>query len=281
MLNAIALGTFDGIHSGHRAVFNSIKDYRVIAVTFKTPPKAVLSGVSELLMTPEDKYQALYDYGADVVDMPDFSDIRDMSPEVFLKSIKEKYNPAAIACGFNYRFGYNAQGDTEYLRDFCQRNNIEFLCAAPVERDGRPVSSSLIREYIADGKIKEANSEIYGGFGFAAEVIHGDHRGRTIGFPTINQIYPVCLVKPKFGVYGVEVEIDGHNFKAITNLGYRPTYKTKIVTAETYIPHFLGDLYGRRLRIRLQKFIRPERCFSSLDELKNAIDSDVTKLFGN
>ena len=280
MSNGIALGTFDGIHSGHRAVLDSIKKYRRIAVTFKTPPKSVLTGVSELLMTPEDKHQALYDYGIDVVDMPDFSDIRDMSPEYFLDCICDKYDPAAIACGFNYRFGKNAVGNTEYLREYCDKKGIKFLCAAQVKRDGQAVSSSLIREYIADGRIKEANSEILDGFGFSAEVIHGDHRGRTIGYPTINQVFPVCLVKPKFGVYGVEVEIDDHCFKAITNLGYRPTFKTPIVTAETYIPHFLGDLYGRRLRIKLEKFIRPEQRFSSVDELKNAIESDVHMFFG-
>ena len=144
MSNGIALGTFDGIHYGHRAVLDSIKEYRRIAVTFKTPPKAVLSGVSELLMTPEDKYQALYDYGIDEVYMPDFSDLRDMSPRDFLDDICKKYSPEAIACGFNYRFGKNAEGDTKFLEEYCAQKNIKFLCSNPVEINEEVISSTLI-----------------------------------------------------------------------------------------------------------------------------------------
>lgn len=280
MLNAVALGTFDGIHSGHRAVLDSVTEYRRIALTFKSPPKSVLKGEKQLLMTPEDKYQSLFDYGVDEVFMPEFSEMRELSPTNFLNFIKENYKPSAIACGFNYRFGHKASGDVELIKEFANENGIKFFCVPPVEKNGEVVSSSSIRALITEGKIDEANLEILGGFSFAAEVIHGDHRGRTIGFPTINQIYPVCLVKPRFGVYATEVEIDGHRFGAITNIGFRPTYKTPMVTAETYIPHFLGDLYGRRLRIKFKKFLREERMFGSLEELKDAINNDVSKLFG-
>lgn len=278
MLNGIALGTFDGMHSGHRAVIDAIKGYNRIAVTFKRPPKSYLGAKQELLMTPEDKYQNLLDYGINEVFMPEFSDIRNLTPLEFLEMIKGKYNPKAISCGFNYRFGKNAEGNTEFIADFCKQNDIEFMCCPAVKYEDEVVSSSKIRTMISEGNLEKANSLLFGGFGFSAEVIHGDHRGRTIGFPTLNQIYPVCLVKPKLGVYAVEIEVDGQKFKAITNIGYRPTFKTPIVTAETYIPHFVGDLYGKRLRINLLKFLREEHKFDTVDELKIAIADDVSSL---
>lgn len=279
MLNGIALGTFDGIHQGHRAVIDSIKDYNRIAVTFKKPPKSVLSSKQELIMTPEDKHQALFDYGLDEVYMPEFNAFKDMSAKEFLDTLIKEYNPKAIACGFNYRFGKGASGDTEFLKNYCDEKGIKLFVSDAVKKDGKIVSSSKIRELISAGETEKANEFIYGGFGFSAEVIHGDHRGRTIGFPTINQIYPVCLVEAKFGVYATEVTIDGDKFKAITNLGYRPTFKTPIITAETYIPHFVGDLYGRRLRIKLLKFLRAEQKFQNTTELKKAIKQDVSSLF--
>lgn len=279
MLNAVALGTFDGLHSGHRAVIDSIKAYRRIAFTFKLPPKAVLNGKTELLMTPDEKYQALLDYGIDEAFMPDFSEMKDVTAAEFLELIKKEYNPAAIACGFNYRFGLKAMGDTELLKSFCKENKIEFYCAPPVIRNNMPVSSSHLRSLIKDGKVDEANKEIFGGFSFSAEVIHGDHRGTSIGYPTINQAYPEALVQARFGVYETEVLIDGVPFKSITNLGKRPTFKTENIMAETYIPKFSGDLYGRRVKITLKRFLRKEKKFSSLYELKEAIDNDVAGLF--
>lgn len=279
MLNGIALGTFDGIHGGHRAVIDSIKDYNRIAVTFKKPPKSILSGKQELLMTPEDKHQALLEYGVDEVFMPEFNEFKSMPPKEFLDKIVQMYNPKAIACGFNYRFGKDALGDTQFLKKYCDEKGIELFISDAVKARGEIISSSKIRELIISGDVNYANDFLYGGFGFSAEVIHGDHRGRTIGFPTINQIYPVCLVKARFGVYATEVVIDSNKFRAITNIGYRPTFKTPIITAETYIPNFTGDLYGRQIRIKLLRFLRDEQKFSDVGELKDAIYKDISSLF--
>ena len=278
MLNGIALGTFDGMHMGHRAVIDGLIEYNRIAVTFEKPPKSVISGNEELLMTPEDKYKSLLSYGVNEVFMPKFQEMRDLSPSDFLDMLLKAYNPSAIACGFNYRFGKDALGDTKFLSNYCDEKGIKLFVSDAVMYDGEVVSSSKIRDMITAGKIEDANKQIYGGFVFSSEVIHGDHRGRTIGFPTINQIYPVCLVKPKFGVYKAEVIIDGQPYKAITNLGVRPTFKTEIITAETYIPHFVGDLYGKQLQIKLLKFLREERKFHSVDDLKSAIKADVNGL---
>ncbi len=278
MKTAIALGTFDGIHSGHRTVLSQTEGFFSIAYTFKIPPKAVISGAVRLLMTPDDRAKALYELGIDKIVMNDFCDIRELSPEEFLDQIYKQYNPKRIVCGFNYRFGKNAAGDCEMLGRFCRKKDIEFICCDGVECDGKTVSSTTIRELIENGKIKAANAQMYREFSFSGEVINGDHRGRTIGFPTINQIFPELLVTPKHGVYRVRVSLDGKEYDGISNIGIRPTFKTESVISETFIKDFSGNAYGKIATVTLKSFLREERKFPSIDELKAAIQMDINSL---
>ncbi len=279
MGNAIVLGTFDGLHLGHRAVIDAAKGHTRIAVTFRYPPKAFFTGNTELLMLPEDKEKALAGLGVDKTVMLDFGEYKDMSAEDFLAFLKNEYNPELISCGFNYRFGRGAKGDTKLLEHFCTEQGIKFVCCSEVHLEEKTLSSTLLREKIKNGDMLSASSNIYGGFGFCAEVTNGDHRGREIGFPTINQLYPDTLVTPNFGVYQSVVTIEDKDYTGITNIGIRPTFKTESVTAETHILGYNGDLYGKRIKLRLLRFIRPEKRFSSLDELKTAIVNDIQSLY--
>lgn len=275
MGNAIVLGTFDGLHLGHRAVIDAAKGHNRIAVTFRYPPKSFFTGNTELLMLPEDKEKALIGLGVDKTVMLDFGEYKDMSAENFLVYLKDEYNPELISCGFNYRFGKGAKGDTALLSKFCTEQGIKFVCCSEVYLEEKTLSSTLLREKIKNGDMLSASSNIYGGFGFCTEVIGGDHRGSKLGFPTINQLYPDFLVKPKFGVYQSVVTVEGKDYKSITNLGIRPTFETENITAETHIIGYNGNLYGKRIKLRLLRFIRPERRFASLDELKKAIANDI------
>lgn len=278
MKTAIVLGTFDGLHDGHRAVIEKARGFYSVAVTFAIPPKGVISGKPELLILPEDRENRIKQLGIDRVEMQDFNKIRKISAGDYLENLKNKYNPSRIICGFNYRFGYNAEGSVEFLADFCKNNDIEFICVHPVEKDGVTVSATNVRNLIREGKMKSAASQIYGGFAFFAPVLHGDMRGRQIGFPTANQEYPEMLVKPKFGVYLSRVNVDGVWYSAITNVGIRPTYQTQKIGCETYIKDFSGDIYGKTVKTELLLFLREEKKFSSLEELKNAIINDVKSL---
>lgn len=279
MKTAIALGTFDGLHKGHLAVIEKTEGFFGIAVTFCLPPKNVIFGEPQLLILPNERKMLLEKLGIDQVVMQNFEDIRNIEALSYLKDLKKKYNPARIICGFNYRFGKDALGNTEMLTQFCRQNNIEFCCVEAQTYDKKAISSTVLREYIKNGEIEKANKLLYSGFSFTAEVSHGDARGRTIGFPTANQLYPELLVRPKFGVYISQVTVDGKNYNAITNIGVRPTYKTNTVGCETYIKDFSGDIYGKQMKTRLIKFVREEQKFSSLEELKKAILNDV-KLIG-
>lgn len=275
MANAIALGTFDGVHKGHRAVLDLPEDFRKIAVTFSLPPKAVLTGKSALITTKEDKCRILKSIGIDEILTLRFESVREMSPEEFLGFLKEKYDPKYISCGFNYRFGKMGQGDTYLLKKFCADNGIELKIAEPVKVGDDIVSSTFIRNLLSNGDVGTASSLLSESFSFTATVIEGDKRGRTIGFPTINQRYPEELVKLRFGVYKTKIEIDNNVFYGITDIGIRPTYKSDYVISETFIKDFSGDLYGKTLRIIPIKFLRDEKKFSSLEELKRQIEFDI------
>ncbi len=275
MKTAIALGTFDGLHLGHRAVLSKTEGFFRVAYTFEIPPKSVISGNPELLMLPDDRRKALLDFGMDKVVMNDFENIRNLSAEEFLNAILNEYNPARITCGFNYKFGRGALGDTQMLARFCEQNGIEFVCCDSVGYMENALSSTVIRSLIKTGEIEAANGLIYNGFSFSGEVLDGDKRGRRLGFPTINQEFPELLVKPKFGVYVVEVLVGGKIYEGIANIGHRPTFKTECVASETYIKDFSGDIYGQTVKITIKKFLREEKKFHSIDELKAAIENDV------
>lgn len=275
MKRAIALGTFDGVHKGHRAVLTLPEDMKKTAVVFALPPKAVLSGEPCSIMTPRDKCAALKKIGIDEIFTLDFDRVKDMPPEDFLGFLKEKFSPDLVSCGFNYHFGKNAAGNTATLGDFCKRNGIEFNCHGAVSEKGEPVSSTRIRGYLKKGEIENANKLLTFPFSFTAEVISGDRRGRTIGFPTVNQRYPRELIPLKFGVYKSKITVGEAEYDGITNIGIRPTFKTDYIISETYIIGFSGDLYGKEITTVPTRFVRGEVKFSSVEELKNQIERDI------
>ncbi|MEE1239377.1 MAG: riboflavin biosynthesis protein RibF [Acutalibacteraceae bacterium] len=275
MKKAIALGTFDGLHKGHMAVLSLPEEMRKTAVVFPLPPKAILSGEPCSIMTAEDKCTALKKIGIDEIFLLDFNEIKDMPPEDFLRFLKEKFSPDLISCGFNYRFGKKAAGNTELLREFCRENGIKFNCCGAVNEGEEPISSTKIREYLKNGEIENANKLIAFPFSFTEEVVSGDRRGRMIGFPTVNQRYPSELIPIKFGVYKSKIIVDGVEYDGITNIGVRPTWQTDYIISETYIIGFSGDLYGKEITTVPTRFVRKEVKFSSVEELKKQIERDI------
>lgn len=276
--NAIALGTFDGVHLGHKAVLEIPDKYNKIAVTFYIPPKYYLGGNMELILSADEKTATLMKLGFNEICMNDFEKYKNMSATDFLEHLYNEYKPALISCGFNYRFGKGGKGDTELLKSFCENKNIIFKCADAVEVDGSTVSSTVIREYLKSGKINEANKLLYEPFFIDEEVIKGDKRGRTIGFPTINQAYPEDKVQIKFGVYKTCVTVGDKNYFGITYVGNRPSFKTDYVICETYIKDFEGELYGQQIKVSFLDYLRGEVKFSSVDELKEQLKKDIKSI---
>lgn len=270
---SVALGTFDGLHLGHMAVLRSILNSGTtpVALTFNFPPK--FSSAQNLLITPSDKIKSLKALGISA-EVLDFEKIKNLSPNEFLDYIYKEFSPKIITTGYNFRFGKGTVGTAETIAEFCKAKKITYLCADAVLVDGEVVSSSKIRGLISEGRVKSANAMLGNYFSFSGEVQHGDERGRVIGFPTLNIPYPAELVVPRFGVYASLTEIDGKIYKSVTDIGVRPTFKTDYVISETNIIDFDGDAYGRSATVHLVEFIRQEKRFDGLNELKEAIECD-------
>ena len=278
MKRAVALGTFDGMHRAHCKVLDLPKDYIKTAITFKKPPKMYAKDVAdELIMDFSDKVAALQAKGFSQIEAMDFEKVKSISPQEFLDYITENFKPSLISCGFNYRFGKDGAGDTEFLRSYCEQNGIECRVCNEVRSGGQTISSTLIRNMLKNGEIERANSLMFRPFSFSATVKKGDARGRTIGFPTVNQDYPENLVKIKFGVYKSTVTIGRKKYSAITNIGIRPTFETDHVISETFIKRFKGDLYNTVVKVSLKEYLREEIKFASVENLRKQIELDLTK----
>lgn len=272
-------GTFDGLHKGHRAVLNSalaFKELKPIAVTFDIPPKRFVSdNFIPMLMSSDRKKLLLRQLGFETVEVLDFEAIKDKTAEEFLDEMFEKFNIKVAVCGFNYRFGKNAEGNAEYLTSYCHAHGAEAVICPGTLFSGQIISSTFIRTLISEGQIAFANTLLESRFTFSTEVVHGDERGRTLGFPTVNQPLDDDLVVPKFGVYASCVNIDGKKYPAVTNIGLRPTFLLKKPLSETHIIGFEGDLYGKNLEVELIEYLREEMRFTSAESLINAINSDI------
>lgn len=274
---AVALGSFDGLHLGHKKVLELPNEYKKVAVTFLKPPKMYFGGNDELLLTFSQKRKALCELGYEEVYKLDFNVVRDIEPNEFLEMLYNKYKPSLISCGFNYRFGKDGKGDTKVLKEFCQEKGIKLNICEEVKHNNETVSSTKIRNLLQEGKIEKANELLNKSFCFSAVVEKGDQRGREIGYPTINQKYPENLVKLKNGVYKSKVMFKNREYEAITNIGIRPTFESDYIISETYIKNFNGDLYGKDVTIVPCEFLREEIKFGSLEELKKQIEQDIKK----
>ena len=285
---AIALGYFDGLHKGHRNVISLAAAEKEngltpVCFTFSKSPKSVLNGTqSNALMTNEDKIKTLERLGIERTYQADFEKIMNMPAKDFAQKILiDTLKAEKLFCGFNYRYGKNGEGSAETLKSFCDNKGVELTVVPATESEGEVVSSTLIRKLIADGNVKRANELMCSRFGFSSVIEHGKRLGRELGTPTINQ--PLCseLVVPKFGVYASIVTLEnGETYCGVTNIGIKPTVGGNTPLCETWMPKYIGgEIYGQSADVRLLEFIRKERKFSGIDELKNAIiDNSKTAL---
>ena len=275
---AVALGTFDGFHSGHKMVIDKTKlsGGNSAVLLFDEHPQKVLSHKSPgELITKSERDKLLKKWQVLPITIS-FSEIMSLSyEEFFYKILLEKIGATALSCGFNYRFGAKAEGNAEILKALCQKENIELFVSEVVEFEGEPVSSTRIRNLIKQGDIESANAMLQREFSYDFVVVHGDARGRTINSPTINQFFTDDFIVPQYGVYASYSIIDGKKYPSVTNIGVRPTIEGySKERSETNIVGFEGDLYDKNISVHLLKKIREEMKFNNLDELRNQIAKD-------
>ena len=288
---AIALGNFDGIHQGHKAVLQPIIDAPRLSeepniyssvVSFSPHPREFFSGGKVQLLTPiPQKAEILSNLGIEqLVLLPFNRDLASLSPRQFVEQILVKQLQAQlISVGSDFRFGYQRKGTGEDLKNMAAGFGITVLLNSLLKsqhhnNDGVRVSSSLIRQALSEGKMSTANMMLGRPYSLIGEVVTGQQIGRTIGFPTANLQLPREKFLPRYGVYSVDVLLGRTEIKGVMNIGCRPTVAGESPSIEVHLLNWSGDLYGQTLKVNLLKFLRPEQKFPSVEALKQQITKD-------
>lgn len=273
----LLLGDFDGLHLGHRSLFDGITD-RSIVYTFSENTKRTMGFIGATLYPERINRSLMSRLGARRVYYEDFNAIRDLSPERFVEYITSLFSPKTVVCGENFTFGKNAVGNSSLLRQLLSGYGVECVVLPSVFVDGAIVSSSAVRKYVENGDMERARTLLGGPYFIYGSVIHGKALGRTIGTPTVNlPIYEGCVV-PKNGVYISLLTVGDKKYKGVTNVGVRPTVDDgDHINTETFLLDFEGEIYGSEVTLSLFEYIREEKKFDSTASLARQIIEDSEK----
>lgn len=285
----LGIGTFDGVHLGHRQLIAEIigcaRELNLPAVifTFDHSPRKFLSPeiFKGYLTTPEEKFSLLLGTGVDHVVFRPFDESFAAVPhEEFVSNILVKQLQAMVTfVGFNFCFGARRAGTAEMLAQALASHGRNCQVIEPVKVGYEVVSSSIIRDAVAAGDFARANRFLGREASFSGEVVHGDHRGRIMGFPTANlQLETSQKILPPNGVYACYADTPSGSFPAIVNIGVRPTFDRSNHLLEAHLLNFNGDLYHRTIRIRFVQRVREEKRFPDMQALIDQIHRDLATL---
>ena len=277
-----ALGFFDGVHLGHQALIEacvrlaSQLDARPAAITFDRHPASLLGDEPPVLINSvEDRQTLLRQYGIkEIRVLPVTEEVMSTPWRDFLEQLLGS-GAAGFVCGDDFRFGHKGEGDAGKLTTYCGEKGIPCVVVGQQALDGKRISSTHIRSLLEAGETEEAGRFLGHPHLLSGTVVPGRQLGRTIGIPTANLRIPEGVLTPKFGVYACRVRFDGQEYMAVTNVGSRPTVNGHHVTVEPWILDFSGDLYGKTVTLEFHAFLRPERKFDSLEDLKAAIEENA------
>ena len=273
-----ALGFFDGVHLGHRALLNECRrlaqeaDCLAGAITFGSHPDKLVFGTAPVLInTPADRERLLRRDMDRVITLPFDEKMHTTDWKDFLELLRRDYAAAGFVCGDDFRFGARGLGNGELLADYCRKEGLPWAVVPEQTVHATRVSSTHIRTLLEAGQMEEAHAFLGHPHILTGTVVHGHQLGRKLGIPTANLPFPPGLAVPKFGVYACLVELDGEKHPAVTNIGTRPTVQGRGIVVEPWILSYDGDLYGREMTLEFYKFLRPERKFPSLEALQQEI----------
>jgi len=283
----LTIGSYDGVHRGHLEIIKNLLEIstklklKSAIIFFNIPPRFFLSGniYGNLLTTVEERLEILKTTGIEDIFSIEFNkDIANISADVFLKEILiKKYKAKGIIVGRDFAFGYMREGNVNYLQKKCMEEKIDFKVIDFVKYQEHKISSSLIRNFLHKGEIEKANYCLSREYFITGKVIRGAGLGRKIGFPTANlEINPLKLLP--HGVFAVDVLYAKKYYKAVANIGYRPTIdnlSSNLIT-EVHILDFNKNIYGENIRIFFNRKIRNEIKFSNIQELVSRIKEDIS-----
>lgn len=284
-----ATGFFDGVHLGHRIILDRVRSIAVdtglrsSVVTFWPHPRTVLQQDADrlrLLTSLEEKRNLVSRAGIDNVEVLPFDrSFSALSAEEFIRKVLiDKYGVSTLVLGYDHRFGHDAPSDVRLLADRVLACGIEpVICGRYVMPDGTAVSSTEIRKALDNCRVEDAGKMLGYAYSLSGVVVSGNRIGRTLGFPTANmELYDPLKAVPGNGVYQVDACVCGNSYRGVCNIGVRPTIGsggTRVI--ETHILNFNEDIYGLDIRISFLRYIRPERKFDSLEELKLRLQKDI------
>ncbi len=268
----VVLGTFDGVHLGHRKLIERAKaqDAHICIFTFAQNPFG-----TPALVSLEEKLKLFYEAGAEYAYVAEFDEVRELDWQDFAKELLiKKLNCRCCVCGFNFRFGKKAEGTAAALKEFMEQRGLCCFVEDAFCIDGEPVSSSRIRALLQKGDAEGAARLLGRNYTLEYHVTHGNGIGKSLGFPTLNQPLKPGMIACAGGVYISRCL----GMPAVTNIGVRPTVTDESqIVHETFIIDYEGDLYGRDIKVELISKIRDEIKFPSFEALSKQIEADVEK----
>lgn len=295
---SIALGNFDGIHRGHQKVLERVFEQSArqetsciypTVVSFSPHPREFFTGKKLKLLTPiAEKAEQLNKLGIKQLVLLSFNrDLASLSPQQFVEKILvQQLQAQHISVGEDFCFGFQRKGTATDLKSIASRlgikvwiNSLHKFPSKEHNSENIRISSSLIRQSLQAGEIEQANSMLGRAYSLVGKVVKGQQLGRTIGFPTANLQVPAEKFLPRYGVYSVNVFLKDNSdcqlpLKGVMNIGYRPTVEGDTPTIEVHLLDWSGDLYEQTISVSLERFLRPEQKFPSLEALKQQIAAD-------
>ncbi len=277
------LGGFDSIHKGHKLLIdcaNGIKEkYGANSAVF-TYCGQFGKKESGLVFSFEERLLRLEKTGVDEVCVAEFSEqFSNLSPVEFLNKLTDNHNVKVFVCGKDFKFGKDALGNVELLQKYCFQNCIQLkIVDFATDEENNKISTSLIKQKLSSGEIEKANELLGDEYWISGIVEEGRKTGRKLGFPTANVSFKKEKFLPKFGVYGTFVIIDGKKYRAITNIGPAPTFNVENNLMECHIDGFSGDLYGKKLTVYFERYLREIKKFENPEMLIKQLDKDLKEI---
>jgi riboflavin kinase/FMN adenylyltransferase len=283
----LTIGVFDGVHAGHRYLLERLqlraaeKSLLGAVLTFNPHPQSVLHPQSQLrwLSDVEDRVKSLQGLGIDLVAVLTFSpEVARLSAREFISLVKKYLRMRGVMVGPDFALGRGREGSIHLLRTLGRELEFSVETIPPYTINGEVVSSTLIRQALAEGDTRKIHRLMGRYFPVRGTVITSDKRGRVLGFPTANLDIKPQQALPGNGIYATITRIDGKLFPSATSIGTRPTFGGGKETVETYLLDYDGDLYGKEMTVEFVQRLRDEQCFSSSEELKMQIEKDVREV---
>lgn len=286
---AVALGNFDGIHLGHQELIKKMisdardMDLRPSLLLFKNHTKATLNRNSPKCITNIDQKISIAErLGVELIYIINFNEkLMKLSADEFVEKILlEKINSKLIVIGYDYRFGYKALGNSDYMYQLSKELDFKLKVLSPIKKHDTAISSSDIRVLIEEGRMEEVEEYLQRPYSMIGKVISGASRGAKLGFPTANIELLDNYVVPRTGVYKTFTKVDGKTYKSATNIGYNPTFNkvNKLLKFETYILDFNKDIYGKTIEVYFKKHLRDDIKFDNKDDLIYQMKLDIKEI---